>query len=157
MAPNEQSRTTRGALVLLTVVAAPVALASETALRKLLFPPEFEEVRALLEPSLTPVGWALVGVAVVLAVAAVPLRRRLGARAVAKLPEARRADPAEVARAQTGAFMLAASVPQLPAIASTMAFMFGASVAPVLVAVAVSTVGVVLQALWGEPTRAPNP
>lgn len=153
MAEAEQSRGKRGALVLLTVIAAPVALAFETLLRKLLFPPEFEEVRALLEPSLTPVGWGLVGVAALLAGGGVPLKRRLGARALARLPEARRRDPAQVAKAELGAFMLAATVPQIPAIASTMTFMFGASLVPVLVAVGVSTVGVVLQALArsGDP------
>jgi hypothetical protein len=134
------------AIVLLTVVAAPFALALETLLRTLLFPSDFELVRELLSPAMTVAAWALVGVTALASVAGVALQERLADRAVARIPEAART--AELARrARLGAFMLAASVPQVPAILATFAFTFGASLVPVAVTIAVVTAGVVAVAV----------
>jgi len=135
----------KGTLIVMTAIAAPVALAFETLLRKLLFPPYFEELREALRPTLTPVAWTLCAVAVAAGAFGIAFQRRLARRAVARLPEDRRS-PEEVDRARIGAFMLAASVPQIPAIASTFSFMFGASLVPVIVGIVLVTVAVGIQA-----------
>ena len=129
---------------MLTALAAPAALGFETLLRGLLFPDDFEILRAYLREPLTLVAWALVGLCVVLALLGSALQRRLGDRATARLPADRRTPEGE-ARARLGAFMLAASVPQVPAVLCTVAFMMGASLTPVLVAMAIVTVAVVVQ------------
>lgn len=140
-------------LAMLTVVAAPFALAFETVLRKLVFPPEFDEVRALLGPTLTLAAWALPLVCLVAGLAGVVFQGRLVDRALRKLPADRRDDPSSQEKARVGAFLLAASVPQVPAIVATVLFMFGASLTPVLVTVAVSTLGVVAQVGRALATR----
>jgi len=141
------------ALVMLTVIAAPFALGFETVMRMVVFPPEFEEVRSLLGPTLTLAAWTLPVVCLVAAVAGVVFQRRLVARALRKLPADRQDDAASQEKARVGAFLLAASVPQVPAIVATVLFTFGASLVPVLVTVAVSTLGVVAQVGRALATR----
>lgn len=138
---------------MLTVVAAPFALGFETLLRKLLFPPEFEDVRALVGPTLTLAAWALPIVCLLAGLAGVVFQRRLVERALRKLPAARRDDPESQEKARVGAFLLAASVPQVPAIVATVLFTFGASLVPVVVTVVVSTLGVVAQVGRALATR----
>lgn len=137
-------RPSRG-LLFLTVLAAPTALVFETALRKLLFPSEFEELRALLEPALTPVGWVLGLVAGLAGLAGLTMQKRLAGARIAKL-----ADREEVEaryREVFGVFLITTAVPQIPALLSTFAFMFGASLWPVLVGVGLASVGVAGQAV----------
>lgn len=135
----------------MTTVAAPLALALETLMRKLLFPflmgDDFELVREFLSPMLTPVAWALCAVAILASFAGLALHTRLVARAIARLPAAKRELPAERARAEVSAFLIAASVPQIPCILSTVTYTLGAQLLPVLVSVAVASVGVFAQAL----------
>lgn len=135
----------------LTAVAAPAALGLETALRRSILPPEMEDLRALLEEVMTPVGWGLAVVATAVAAAGLPLLSALRRKRLARLkPDA----PADArARAGIAAFLIAASVVQVPAIVATFAFMLGSRFLPVGLAVGVSTLGVVLQALR---TRAPE-
>jgi len=130
----------------MTAIAAPVALGFETLLRKLLFPANFEEVRSLLRSDLTPVAWALVGLTAAAGVGGLVLQRTLVERAVRKLP-ARRQRPEDVERARVGAFLLAASVPQVPAVVTTFAFMFGAPLLPAIASISVVTVAVLAQAI----------
>ena len=136
----------KGTLVVMTAVAAPVALAFETLLRHLLFPESFELVREALRPVLTPVAWALCVVCAVAGVFGLAFQRRMAARAVARLPPESRTPELED-RARLGAFMLAASIPQIPAILATFSFMFGAALVPVVVAIVVVTLFVVAQAV----------
>lgn len=129
-------------MVVLTAVAAPVALGFETVLRELVLPDRFEQVRMLLRPLLTPVGWGFAVLAALAGVAGVVWQQRLIARKEAQVgdhDEARQS-------ARMGAFLLAASVPQLPAIFATLSFMFGSTLLPVLVAIGVSTLAVLAQA-----------
>jgi membrane protein YqaA with SNARE-associated domain len=133
------------ALLWLTMIAAPGALAVETLLRWVLFPPEFEQVRELLHPFLTPVAWALGGVAALASLGGLALQRRMAERRIARAPDASSEDARY--REVFGVFLLTASVPQVPALLSTFAYMFGASVVPVLIGIAISSVGVVSQAL----------
>lgn len=136
------------ALIAMTAIAAPAALGLETLLRALIFPPELEELRTVLEPVLTPIAWTLVAIAAVAGVAGAVLQRHLTARAVARAAVVGSPATIEVReRASVGAFLLAASVPQIPAVLVTLAFTFGAALAPVVAAVAVSTLAVCVQAL----------
>lgn len=136
----------KGTLVVMTAVAAPVALAFETLLRHLLFPESFELVREALRPVLTPVAWLLCVVCAGAGAFGIVFQQRMAARAVEKLPPEARTPELED-RARLGAFMLAASIPQVPAILATFSFMFGAALPPVLVAIAIVTIAVVAQAL----------
>ena len=128
-----------------TIVAAPAALGLETVLRRLLFPDEFELVREFLRTALTPVAWVFVALAVVGAAAGLVLQRSLAIQRLSRLPP----DAPLSARygAVVGVFLLTTVLPQLPSILVTFCFMFGSSIVPVLVGIAVTTVGVVLQAL----------
>jgi hypothetical protein len=140
----------RVTLIVLTVIAAPIALAFESLLRFLFFPDDFERVRDFLEPYLTPVGWALAA----LTLAASPLgylvQKRSGEKAVRRIPEAKRT-PERIERARTRVFMLSASIPQITAILATFAVMFGASMIPAVVSIAIVTVAVLI---LGRMTRA---
>lgn len=154
--PDDGFQKRKRALVVLTVVATPLALGMETLVRTQVFPllmgGDFEEVRAVLGPLLTPVAWGLCGVAILANIAGFALYARLVARSIARLPPERRALGPERERAALGAFLLAASVPQVPCILSTLTFTFGAPLAPVLVGVTLGSLGVFAQALR---TRSP--
>ncbi len=131
------------AILWLTIAVAPGALALESGLRVLLFPPEFEEVRELLEPLLTPIAWLFGAAAGVASLLGLGLQRRMAEKRMARVPDEYEARHREV----VGVFLLSASVPQIPAIFSTFAYMFGASLWPVLVGIALCSVGVISQAM----------
>jgi hypothetical protein len=149
--PDAGFQKRKRALVVLTVVATPLALGMETLVRTQVFPllmgGDFDEVRAILGPLLTPVAWGLCGVAILANLLGFALYERIVARAIAKLPPERQTLSAERERAALGAFLLAASVPQVPCILSTLTFTFGAPLMPVVVGVALGSLGVVAQAL----------
>jgi len=102
-------------------------------------------VREVLSPPLTILASVLDGVAVVAALAGLSLQRRVAQRRFARLPDPNDVDARY--RETFGVFLLTASLPQIPALLSTFAYMFGASIWPVLVGVGVCSVGVVTQAL----------
>lgn len=145
MAAKRPSR----AMLLLTILAAPVALAFETLLRALLFPPEFESVREFLRPMLTPVAWALGGMAAIASLAGLALQRSMAAKRVRRLPST--ADDEARYGAVLGVFMITTAVPQIPAVLSTFAFMFGASFVPVAVGIGLCSAGVIAQAVRVGP------
>ena len=140
--PARQEPKGAGRLTMLLFIggAAPIAFVFELALRTLLFPPEFELLRAELRPTSTSVAWVLLA----LCVPSVPLgmlaKRALVRSELAKLrePSAQRR-----ARVELEALLLATSIPQLPALLATLTFMFGSALLPVLITLAVSTLGVV--------------
>jgi hypothetical protein len=138
------------ALVALTVLAAPVALVFESVLRRLLMPPDFETVRSFLSPWMTMIAWILVGISAVAGVTGVVVQRAIVARRLAKLGAA--VTPEATERVRNQVFLVTASIPQLPTILSTFAFMFGASWVPTWVGVAICTVSVLAQgfALWAS-------
>jgi hypothetical protein len=131
-------------LVFSTALAVPLALALETAIRALIAPPEFVELRALLRDLLTPIAWGVAGLAVVTSAFGWLLAARLYRRVDVRLPE--HANAEQRRRARMGVFLLVASVPQIPALLATFLFSFGAAITPVLVAAAVSSAGVAAQA-----------
>lgn len=128
----------------LVIVAAPIALAFETALRLLLFPPEFELVREFLNPYLTPVAWLIALIVGAAALLGLALQRRIVAKRLSSQPDATGDQRYQLA---VGVFLLTSSVPQIPSILSTFSFMFGASIVPVLAGIAVCSVGVIAQAI----------
>lgn len=137
---------TRGkfyAVLAIVGVSTPLALVIETGLRQIMFPPEFDEVRMWLRPSITPWLW----LAAPLAALATPLGYRvqgwLVRRALAKLPPERRTER-ERRELELDALLLSTSVPQFPALFATFGFMLGSALLPVVVAMAVATAGVVV-------------
>ncbi len=144
MAPPSRARL----LGLLVVIAlsTPLALALETVLRRWIMPPEFEQIRRWLSPSLAPWAWGTVPAAVVATALGWGLLRVLARR------ELRQRRPGQTeaqarARAEFEALMLASSAPQVPAIAATVLYMLGAPLRPVVVSMAVATLGVFSLAL----------
>lgn len=141
MAAKPRSR----ALLFLTILAAPGALAFESLLRALLFPPDFEVLREFLSPVLTPVAWVLGLTAAAGSLGGLALQRSIAEKRLARLPEGA-GDEARYGQV-LGVFMLTTAAPQIPAILATLAFMFGASLWPVLVGVGICSAGVIAQAL----------
>lgn len=131
----------RVTLIVLTVIAAPAALVFESLLRFLLFPEDFERVRVFLEPYLTPVAWGLAAVTLALSFVGYALQRTMSQKRVARIPEPKRT-PERIERAKVGAFMLTASIPQIPAILATFAVMFGAAIVPAIAAIVIVTAAV---------------
>lgn len=148
-----EARSSR-ALLGLTILAAPGALAFETLLRTLLFPEEFELIREFLAPTLTPVAYVVAVLIALFAVVGVLLQKRLSTKRLAKLPA--EADAGVRFRAILGVFLLTSSVPQIPTILSTFAYMFGASLVPVLIGIGLCSVGVVVQAVRVSALSAPS-
>lgn len=135
----------RAVLVVATVVAAPAALGVETAIRRGLFPADFEVLRAFLAPTLTPVAWGLTGLAGLAGFLGLSAQRRLVDERLARLPEGAPSDVRAGVRTQV--FLLTASIPQVPVLVSTFAVMFGAALTPVAVGIAVSSIAVLAQGL----------
>lgn len=126
----------------LIALSTPLAWVVESGLRRLLFPPDFDAVRAWLSPTLTPWAWAMVPAALVTTgigwwLYRVLARRELLARRPGLTPEQARA------KAELEALMLASSAPQVPAVAATMLYMLGADAVPVAAAMITATLGVV--------------
>jgi len=146
------SRAKTWGVLVIVAISTPLALAIEMALRELMFPPEFAEVRAWLRPQITPWVWAMVPLAAVATVVGFSVQRRLIARSLRKLPPERR-DEAALASARFDALMLSTSAPQLPALFATMGLTMGADPLPVVVTMATGTLGVVVQGIWALRAR----
>ncbi len=144
-------------IALLVIVSAPVALGIETAVRLAVAPPIFGRMREFLRPTLTVIAWIFVGVTAVAAVVGAWLASRQLPRALAeheRRPPRANAPPIPWisrcpvrARVVLDRVMMLCAIPQVPAIAATVLFMFGSELLPVLVAMAVSSAGVAGQAL----------
>lgn len=143
----ERGRRRTYGLLAIIGLSTPAAMVMETALRRLLMPPEAEALRVWLRPIVTPWVWWTLPATVVAVLLGAWLYRWLFRRELRRL-EVRL--PAAQARhkAEFEALMLATSAPQLPALAATVAFMCGAELPPVLAAIAAGTVGVLVMGLW---------
>lgn len=129
-------------VLLLLAASTPLALLLETGLRRVMFPPEFDEVRLWLRPQITPWLWiAPLACALALPVGLL-VQRALVARSLRR--STTEPTPAARASAELDALLLATSVPQVPAILATMGFTMGASIEPVVAAMAVATVGILV-------------
>ncbi len=142
---------------LLGLIAAstPAALAVESLLRRLLFPPDFGQVRAWLGPTLTPWAWGMVPLTLVTTGFGWWLFGALTRRELGRVRPGLTAEQAH-AKARFEALMLASSAPQVPAVAATLLFMAGASIVPVAVTMGVATLGVVSLGLWLGPSSETN-
>lgn len=131
---------THGVLVLVAL-STGLALGVETAVRRLMMPPELEQVRAWLSPTLEPWAWGMVPLTGLASAGAWWLYGVLVRRALSRARPG--LTPAQaLARAELDAAILASSAPQLPAVAGTMLFMMGAPLLPVGVAMGVAVLGV---------------
>ena len=130
-------------LLAIVAVSTPLALAVETGLRVLLFPPEFEDVRMWLRPAITPWMWTASALAIGFTLLGLKLQKWFVARRMARLAEADRTRDAE-AKAHFDALMLSSSCPQIPALLATFGFMLGAELLPVVIAIAIATAGVLI-------------
>lgn len=150
----ERGRRRTYGLLAIIGLSTPTAMVAETVMRRLVMPPEVETLRDWLRPVITPwVWWAIPATAVAVVVGARLHRwlyRRELPRHLTRLPPERAREKAEFE-----ALMLSTSAPQLPALAATIAFMFGSELAPVLAAIAAGTVGVLGMGVW--VLRAPGP
>ena len=154
----------RYGLLAIIGLSTPFALVVETGVRRLMMPPEFEQVRAWLRPDITPWAWVTVPLALVGTAVGFALQRWLARRELSKPPRAG-VDPETARRkAEFEALMLSTSAPQIPALLATFAFMFGSALLPVLVSMGVATLGVISLGLAapraqvpGAPQPAPAP
>lgn len=152
-----QHRGQRLRLLLFIAVSAPLAVALETGFRRLFFPPEFEDVRGMLGPKLETAAWICVGLTAVFSIVGFVLQRRMCSKALRTLTSDELSDrdrkrldgfgpEKSMSRMVLDKLFLTTSLPQLPALVATLLYMFGASLAPVLVAMLVSSLAVVSQA-----------
>ena len=130
-------------VVAFVAISTPLAVAIESLWRRSMMPPEFEEVRAWLEPSVTPWMWLTPFAAALGIPLGLRLQRWLVRRNLARLPAHRRA-PVHEATAVIDAMLLSTSVPQVPAVLATLGLLIGSALLPVLVATGVATVGVIV-------------
>lgn len=84
------------------------------------------------------VNWGLFAVTLLFGVLAMVLARRSLARARERAGTGTRAKK-RGARARTGVFLWASSIPQVPAIVSTIGTLFGGSLVPTVAAIGVTT------------------
>ncbi|MCA9714190.1 MAG: hypothetical protein KC468_05845 [Myxococcales bacterium] len=138
----------------LVIISAPIALGIETAIRLAVAPPIFGRMRVYLRPTLTLIAWAFVGLTALAAILGGRLASRQLPRVLAEsatrptvaappIPWISRCPAA--ARAVLDRLMILCAIPQVPAIAATLLFMFGSELRPVLVAMAASSAGVAVQ------------
>jgi hypothetical protein len=141
------------AILALIAVSTPAMLGVESLLRWLMLPPDFEEIRIWLRPSITPYVWALAAAAALAVPIAFRLQRFLVRRTLARESPAYRDDMSE-AKARFDALILSTSVVQVPALLATVCYLLGAALLPVTVAIVVATIGVIAQGLALRPSRA---
>jgi len=143
------ARSSRRWIIFFTATAVPTALGFETLARAFLLPAEFEEVRDFLGPSMTTLAWGMVALTLVTVLLGIALQRWMTSRADQRARE--RGTAGAEARSSMGPFLLAASIPQAPAIVAGLTFLAGAELLPVLLAVGLSTTGVWVQAAMTPP------
>jgi hypothetical protein len=138
--------TRAGRLAVLAVVAvsAPISLAMETLLRKIMLPPEFEELRRLLNEVMTFANWWVVGLTVAAGVLGIWAGRRVVASIFA---DPRLGDETARSRRLLDRMMLTTSIPQVPTIFSTLLVMIGSDFLPAFVCMGVSSAFIVAQGL----------
>jgi len=128
-------------MLALVALSTPMALVAETYLRRLMFPPEFEEVRTYLQPSLEVPVWSLLSLVALTTWFGIRAQERRVERKMAARPPAEQTQHYRD-KDTFDSLVLFTSLPQIPAILATFGFMFGASLVPVLVNMAASTAGV---------------
>ncbi len=140
--PPDPRASIRPGVIVLIAAAAPAVLGLETAARALLLPAPLAQLRQEMRPTLTPIAWALLA----LTALSVPLAfwawRALSRRFLAKV-EATGSGEKRRGEARFEAMFVATSIPQLPAILSTLLLTAGSEALPVLAAMGISTAAVI--------------
>jgi uncharacterized membrane protein YuzA (DUF378 family) len=127
------------ALVALTVTAIPIALIGMAgALSQA--PPEFASVAEVFGPTLTSVCWALAGLTALLCLISIALQRKITNTILDKKDA--RGDEKKEKSAKVGAFLIAASITQIPPLLAVSLYAVGAGLAPVLTGVLISSAAV---------------
>ncbi len=146
--PSVDLRRQTWMILILVALSTPLALVAETGLRKIMFPPEFEEVRAFLRPALELPVWSLLGLVVLTTMVGMRWQK---SRVETRMATRPREEQTQHYRDKEtfDSLVLFTSVPQVPAIIATFGFMFGAPITPVVVNMAAATVGVVLVGVTG--------
>ncbi len=138
---NERAK--RLGLTLIVAASAPVSLALESVVRGLVMAPEAEELRQFFQPTTTMVAWGLAAATVPVGILGAVLRQIWIARVLVLHAAGELRKP--VARVVLDRFMLSASVPQIPAVAATIAVMLGARTPPAIVAMVISSGAILAQ------------
>ncbi|MCA9581473.1 MAG: hypothetical protein KC416_06740 [Myxococcales bacterium] len=115
----------------LTASAVPFAMAMESVLRRMFFPPEFEDLREALRPILFWFAWANVGVTAL----AIPI----AGRTFTALQQRAKDRSVDSGGALLATFLTASSIPQVPSLFATFLFMLGAPLGPVAVSILTGT------------------
>ena len=141
-------RRTTWLMIGVITVSTPLALAAESFLRKLMFPPEFEEVRAYLRPALEWPTWSLLSLVLLTTYAGVRgmerrIERRMGKRPAQEQTQRHRD------KETLDAIVMFSTLPQVPGILATLCFMVGAPLLPVAVNMLAATLAVLLLGLRG--------
>ena len=127
------------ALIGLTITAIPIALVVMHGAQSKL-PAELSEVQEVFGPTMSTIAWVLCGLTALLSLVAIiaqgPTTRSIIARRGAQ------DDPAKAKGARVGAFLVAASLTQVPPLLSVAIYVLGAGLLPVGLGVAVSSLAV---------------
>lgn len=142
------TRRTTWLLLGFITISTPLALAVETYLRAIMFPPEFEEVRMYLRPSLEVPVWSLLSLVALTTYLGINRMKGRIERRMAKRPESEQTQHYRD-KETLDSIVIFTSLPQVPAIMATFCFMFGAPLTPVIVNMAVATLGVLVVGVYG--------
>lgn len=126
-------------LVGLTVTAIPLALMGMAGMLTQV-PPEFAQVSEVFGPTLTTLSWMLAALTALLSAIAILVQRKVTDTILDK--RGARGNPKKEKSARVGAFLVAASVTQVPPLLAVTVYAVGADLLPVAVGVAVSSVAV---------------
>jgi hypothetical protein len=137
------NRRSEPVVLAIVAVSTPTALAAEALVRRLLLPPELEEMREWLHPKVAPVGWALV--AWRRWRSSWPRAPSAALRGRAREQPATLAEAERAGRARMETMLLTTSVAQVPALLGTVAFTFGADPLATWLTIGIGTLGVVAQ------------
>ena len=141
-------RRTTWLMIGIITVSTPLALAAETFLRKLMFPPDFEQVRMYFRPALEWPTWSMLSLVLLTTVAGVRGMERRIERRMAKRPPKEQTQRYRD-KETLDAIVMFSSLPQIPAVLATFCFMVGAPLLPVVVNLVVATAAVLFLGLRG--------
>ncbi len=128
-------------------VSVPMALGTATHFVHAYAPMDLQDLRDALAPACTSLAWALAWLTVPCIAVGLATRRWMLRRALQRMGPT--APPDAVERVRITTLFVAASIPQAPAIVALVAAILGADAHAVNIAVAVSTLGVVVIGLDG--------
>lgn len=133
------------ALVLVTALATPIGLLAETQLAPRLLPADFGVITSMLEPLPRVAGWVTAALSGLGLLVLPFVLRALYRRGIDK--QRRRGVSIDQSKAWVETFFLTSSVVQVPALLASLCHLLGGTLAPTVVSVALSVIGVLLLAV----------